>query len=169
MGQVGDCSLARVDPGRIACLGQVQGVGYMSTVEDVLMVKGPSVVVADPDSAVQYAVRLISQANVDSVVVKDGDAIVGILTRRDIRDRVIEKGLDAEIVTLGDVMSSPVQTCGLGDSMFSCLETFRRKRIKRLAVVADGALVGVIGLQDVFEAQVRAGVRRVEEIEDGAR
>ncbi|MDP6637487.1 MAG: CBS domain-containing protein [Phycisphaerae bacterium] len=137
----------------------------MSTVEDILMVKGPDVVVAGPGSTVEDAAKLMFQANVGSVIVKDGDIIAGIFTERDALGRVIAKGLDAGTTKLGDVMSSPVKTCALGDSLESCNESFGRDYIRRLAVVEDGVLIGVIGLRDVQNAQLKANAERIEELE----
>ncbi|MDP6047330.1 MAG: CBS domain-containing protein [Phycisphaerae bacterium] len=137
----------------------------MSSVEDVLMVKGPDVVVAGPDCTVDEAARLMYQANVDSVIVRDHGAVVGIFTEGDMVGQIVAKGVDAKVAQLGEVMSSPVKSCGLGDSMESCIEKLSREHVRRLAVIADGVLLGVIGLQDVLHAQLKAQIERVEELE----
>ena len=143
----------------------VQGVTHMLTVKDILMVKGPNVIVADLDSTVEEAAKLMSQANVGSVIVKDGDAVAGVFTERDVLGRVVVKGLDPKTVKLADVMSSPVRTCGLDDPVTSCADIFRSEHIRRLAVVEDGALIGVIGIRDVMYAQLTANAERIDELE----
>ncbi len=137
----------------------------MPNVEDVLMVKGPDVVVAGADCTVQQAANMMHQANVGSVIVRNHGAILGIVTERDMVGRVLAKGLDASAAKLGDVMSSPVKTCGLGDSMDLCMERFQRDHIRRLVVVADGMLLGLIRMRDVIGAQLKARNKRIEEIE----
>jgi len=137
----------------------------MSTVEDILMVKGPDVVVAGPDSTVEDAARMMCQANVGSVIVKDDDAIAGIFTERDMLTRVVAEGLDSKDVKLLDVMSSPVKTCSLEDSVESCADIFKQAYVRHLAVVDDGVLIGVIGLRDVMRAQLAANAERIEELE----
>ena len=137
----------------------------MSTVEDILMAKGPDVVVAGLDSTVEEAAKLMSQANVGSVIVKDGDAVAGIFTERDMLGRVVVKGLDPKVTKLVDVMSKPVRTCGLDDSVSSCADIFRREHIRRLAVIDDCALIGVVGMRDVMYSQLTANAARIEELE----
>jgi len=137
----------------------------MLTIANILMAKGPDVVVAGLDSTVEEAAKLMSQANVGSVIVKDDDAIAGIFTERDMLARVVAEDLDAKDVKLSDVMSTPVKTCSLDDSVSSCAEILRREHIRRLAVVDDGVLIGVIGMRDVMYAQLTANAERIEELE----
>jgi CBS domain-containing protein len=137
----------------------------MSTVEDILMVKGPDVVVAGLDSTVEEAAKMMCQANVGSVIIKDDEAIAGIFTERDMLDRVVAEGLDPKAVKLLDVMSSPVKTCTLEDSVESCADIFKQAYVRHLAVVDDGVLIGVIGLRDIMYAQLAANAERIEELE----
>lgn len=137
----------------------------MSTVEDILMVKGPDVVVAGPDNTVEEAAKMMCQANVGSVIVKDDDAITGIFTERDMLKRVVAKGLDPKAVKLLDVMSSPVKTCTLEDSVESSADIFKKAYVRHLAVVDDGVLIGVIGLRDIMSAQLASNAERIEELE----
>jgi len=137
----------------------------MSTVEDILMVKGPDVVVAGPDNTVEEAAKMMCQANVGSVIVKDDDAIAGIFTERDMLARVVAEGLDSKDVKLIDVMSSPVKTCTLEDSVESCADIFKQAYVRHLAVVDEGVLIGVIGLRDVMHAQLAANAERIAELE----
>jgi len=137
----------------------------MSSVEDILMVKGPDVVVAGPDNTVEQAAKMMCQANVGSVIVKDDGAIAGIFTERDMLVRVVAKGLDPKTVKLLDVMSSPVKTCTLDDSVESCVESLEQQHIRRLVVVDDGVLIGVIGTSDVMHAQLATNAKHIEELE----
>jgi CBS domain-containing protein len=137
----------------------------MLTVKDILMVKGPNVVVAGLDSTVEEAAKLMAQANVGSVIVKDGDAVAGVFTERDVLGRIVVKGLDPKSVKLSEVMSSPVRTCGLDDPVSACAKIFQSEHIRRLAVVDDDMLIGVIGIRDVMYAQLTANAERIEDLE----
>ena len=137
----------------------------MLTVEDILMAKGPDVIVASSCNTVEEAASLMAQANVGSVIVKDGDTVAGVFTERDVLARVIAKGRDPKAIKLSDVMSSPVRSCGLEDSVIACAEIFRKEHIRRLVVVEQGALIGVIGIRDVMYAQLTANAKRIEELE----
>ena len=99
------------------------------------------------------------------MMVKDSDAIAGIFTERGMLARVVAEGLDSKAVKLLDVMSSPVKTCSLGDSVESCAENFKQQYIRHLAVVDDGVLIGAIGLRDIMYQQLAANAERIEEPE----
>ncbi|MDP6543692.1 MAG: CBS domain-containing protein [Phycisphaerae bacterium] len=137
----------------------------MPTVEDILMAKGPDVVVAGVDNTVEEAAKMMCKANVGSVIVKDDDTIAGIFTERDMLARVVAEGLDSKDVKLVDVMSSPVKTCTLDDSVESCADIFKHAHVRHLAVVDDDVLIGVIGMRDVMYEQLTANAKRIEELE----
>ena len=122
----------------------------MSTVEDILMTKGPDVLVAGPEDTVFEAARVMAQGKVGSVIVKDGDAIVGIFTEQDLLCRVVAKSKNPADVKLADVMTCPVKTCQLSDAVQTCVNIFAEERIRHLAVVDDGVLVGLISIRDVL-------------------
>jgi CBS domain-containing protein len=138
----------------------------MLTVENILMAKGPDVIVAAPDNTVEDAAKLMSQANVGSVIVKEGGEVAGVFTERDLLSRVIAKGRDPKTMKLSDVMSSPVRSCGLEDTAASCATVFRQEHIRRLVVIEEGALIGVIGMRDVMYAELEANAERIKELEN---
>lgn len=127
----------------------------MATIEDILMVKGPDVIVATSDTTVQEAAQMMSRANVGSIIIKDDDGVDGIFTERDLLKRVVARGEDPGRTRLGDVMSSPVKSCGLFDDVTDVANLLTDEHIRHLAIVQDGALIGVIGLRDVMAAQLR--------------
>ncbi len=138
----------------------------MITVEEILMLKGPDVIIASSGDTVQDAAKLMGQANVGSVIIKDGGQVTGIFTERDLLKRVVSKAMDTSKVKLGEVMSSPVRSCNLSHTVFDCIGMLTDEHIRHLAVIEDGALVGVIGLRDVMSAQLRAGIERIHELEE---
>ena len=134
----------------------------MSTVEDILMVKGPDVIVSSPTSSVAEAVKLMADARVGSLIVKDGEDVVGIFTERDLLCRVVARDRDPEALMLADVMSSPVATCGLGDDVRDVADMLAERHIRHLVVVDGGALVGMIGARDLLAAELRDSQERIE-------
>ena len=122
----------------------------MNTVEDILMVKGSDVIVAAPAATVLEAARLMAEANVGSVVIRQDDRVVGLFTERDLLRRVVAAGKAPSSTCLRDVMSAPVQTCRLADRLSDCARRMREQRIRHLVVVEQDALVGLISLRDVL-------------------
>jgi len=127
----------------------------MSTVEEILMVKGPNVIVASSDTTVQAAVVMISQANVGSIIIKDGEEVKGIFTERDVLQRVVAKGKDPAATLLSEVMSAPVKSCRLHDDVTEIGHLLTDEHIRHLAIIEDGALIGLIGIRDVMASGIR--------------
>ena len=140
----------------------------MATVEQILMVKGPDVIVAAPTSTVLEAARLMTEANVGSVIVRETGEILGIFTERDLLQRVVADGKDPSSVLLADVMTSPVKSCRLSDDLQACARELSAGHIRHLAVVEEGALVGLIGLRDILSAQLRSREDEVEALRSGS-
>lgn len=121
----------------------------MITVEDILMVKGPDVIVTAPTTTVLEAAQLMAEDNVGSVIVRDDEGLLGIFTERDLLRRVVARGKDPAKLVMTDVMSSPVKCCSLSDTIHDCAHIFATSKIRHLAVIEDGALVGMVGLRDL--------------------
>ena len=137
----------------------------MPTIEDILMVKGPDVIVTASSSSVLEAAKLMTQANVGSVIVRDSGEVLGIFTERDLLRRVVARRKDPSSVPLREVMSSPVKSCRLGDDVQDCANMLTRSRIRHLAVVEEGELVGLIGLRDVLTAELRSTEEKVQALQ----
>ncbi len=140
----------------------------MLTVEDLLLIKGPNVMVAESTTTVLEATRQMAEAGVGSVVIEDIENSVGadgIFTERDLLSRVVAIGLDPSTTLLLDVMSSPVATCSLSTTVRDALNYMLKKHFRHLVVEEDGGLVGFIGIRDVLNALLKEDEARIEELE----
>ncbi len=78
---------------------------------------------------------------------------IGMLTDRDITIEVVAFGLDPQALTAGDVMSEKPAVVEEDDDLLDVLARMRERGARRLPVTRpDGALVGVIALDNVLEA-----------------
>ena len=132
----------------------------MITVEEILMQKGPDIIVATSTTTVLEAAKLMSEDNIGSVIIRNDDEISGIFTERDLLRRVVAVCKDPATITLAEVMSSPVNACRIDDDIGKCARLLAETNTRHLAVVEDGALVGLISLRDVQAAQARVPWRR---------
>ncbi len=122
----------------------------MATVEDILMSKGPDVIVATPLTTVHEAVVLMCEANVGAIVIKSQDEVCGIFTERDLLRRVVVPGRAPERTELHEVMSSPVRSVSLNTNIRECGVIFTRENLRHLAIIENNALLGMISLRDVL-------------------
>ncbi len=137
----------------------------MLTVEDILLIKGPDVMVATSTITVLEATRQMAEAGVGSVVIEDSAGADGIFTERDLLKRVVVVGRDPATTLLSEVMSSPVATCSLSTTVRDALNGMFEKHFRHLVVQEDGGLVGLIGVRDVLAALLREDEDRIEELE----
>ncbi len=136
----------------------------MTTVEQILMVKGPDIIVADSNTTVLEAAKLMTEDNVGAIIIREGNAAKGIFTERDLMRRVVAVDKDPKKLVMSDVMSSPVLSCRLSDDIRHCSKLLADSRIRHLAVIEDGVLVGLVGFRDIQAAEIRDDERQIEEL-----
>jgi len=122
----------------------------MRTVEDILMAKGSEVIVSAHTETVLDAARLMAEAHVGSLVIRQNHQVAGVFTEQDLLRRVVAAGKDPSATPLAQVMSSPVLTCRLTDDLADCARRMSERKIRHLVVVEQDALVGVISLRDIL-------------------
>jgi CBS domain-containing protein len=92
------------------------------------------------------------------VVVEDaGEGVkpIGLLTDRDMVVEILAKELDAQAVSVGDVMSLGVITAKENDGVWVTLKRMRSQGIRRLPVTDnDGILLGIVSVDDILELLV---------------
>ena len=134
------------------------------TVEDV-MTSGPTSVASDA-MAVEAARRMSSE-DVGSLPVVDGERVVGMVTDRDLVLQVMAKDLDPNKVSVSEVCTENPVTVEPGDQLDAALQRMAKERVRRLPVVVDGKLVGILAQADVArEAGIESTGRLVEEISE---
>ena len=120
---------------------------------------------AAPSQSLTDVARLMKQEDVGSVPVVDGERLIGMLTDRDIVVRGIADGSDPHAVTAGDIASRDIVTVRPDDDLDEALRLMAQHQVRRLPVVDDGHLVGVLAQADVAqEAKEKAVGQLVEEI-----
>lgn len=112
------------------------------------------VVIADRNSTVMEAARLMREHHVGNIVVVDETNgvkfPVGIVTDRDIVLEIVVNQLDPETVLLGEIMAEGLATVRERDGVFDTMQLMRRKGVRRIPVIDDkGALAGIVAVDDL--------------------
>jgi CBS domain-containing protein len=107
---------------------------------------------ADESETVWKAAERMRQRMVGTLVILNHvSEPIGIVTDRDLVERVLAAGRDAQSTTVGDVMTCGVKTVSEDDSIESALSLMRSGHFRRLPVVdRDRKLVGLLSLDDVL-------------------
>jgi len=128
-----------------------------------LMSSNPCAIEAD--KPVAYAAKMMKQEDVGLAPVVEGDRLIGTLTDRDIVVRVVAEGKDPEEVAVREVASTDVVTVDPQQDLADALQLMASKQVRRLPVVEDGRLVGVVAQADVArEADEQQTGQLVEDI-----
>jgi CBS domain-containing protein len=109
------------------------------------------VAVANRDTTVKEAARMMRQFHVGDLVVVEGNTSpVGIVTDRDIVLSVVATGLDPEVFTIGDLINRDLVTVQSDQGVFECIQLMRVHGVRRMPVIDhDGALVGIVSVDDL--------------------
>ena len=107
---------------------------------------------ADPEESVfQAAERMHQRAVGTLVILNEQSQPVGIVTDRDLVERVLAKGLDAYTTTVGEVMTARPNTASEEQPIEAALSLMRSGSFRRLPVTdGEGKLVGLLSLDDVL-------------------
>lgn len=102
------------------------------------------------NATVADAAKFMTDMNVGSVVVMEGDKAVGILTDRDIMTKLIALGKDPSKAKVREIMTSPVATVSSDKDILDATSLMRRHGVRRLPVTENGKVVGFIALDDIL-------------------
>lgn len=102
-----------------------------------------------PSINVVEAAKLMRKRRIGSVIVVEKEQPVGILTESDILRKVVAEGRDAASVKVSEVMSTPIIVTEPYISIEQAMMTMGKCNIRRLPVVENGKLTGVITHRDI--------------------
>jgi CBS domain-containing protein len=123
----------------------------MTTIAQIMT---KSVATVQRDETLQAAAQRMRDMDVGSLPVLDGQAIVGMVTDRDIAVRGVADGMVAQESVVGDVMTEDVRCCRADDPVEAVMAEMGDARVRRLPVLdADNAIVGVVALADLATRQ----------------
>ncbi|MER7467306.1 CBS domain-containing protein [Streptomyces sp. NPDC097981] len=95
------------------------------------------------------AARQMDAHGVGCLVVTEGGALRGIVTDRDIVVRAVASGLDRDDL-VREVMTAPAVTVSVGDDIHAAYRTFRNSGVRRLPVLDERRVVGMLTVDDLL-------------------
>lgn len=104
------------------------------------------------DDTVDLAAQSMKRHDIGALPVVDSEKarkLVGIVTDRDLALKVVAEGLDPRQTRVGGVMARNLVTCALQDDLQLALDAMSQSQLRRIPVVDDGRLVGMISQADV--------------------
>ncbi|MCD6456414.1 MAG: CBS domain-containing protein [Methanophagales archaeon] len=108
------------------------------------------IITEDGDTIVTKIAEDMDELGVGSVVITSEGKPAGIITERDIALKVLLKDRRASEVKAKEIMAFPLVTIEAETSVDEACKLAARKRIKRLPVVEEGMLVGIVSIRDLL-------------------
>jgi len=103
------------------------------------------------NKSVRYAGQILKAVDIGCIIVVDEkDNLAGILTERDIVQKVVAKGLDPDKTQVKDIMSRDVITVDKQKSIEDAVRIMDQKKIKKLPVIDNGKLIGIVTMTDLL-------------------
>ncbi|PZN32117.1 MAG: histidine kinase [Proteobacteria bacterium] len=137
----------------------------MVHVRDLLAAKGSEVWSVEPEAPVLEAIHLMADKCVGALPVMQGDELLGMVSERDYARKVILLGRSSAETPVWQIMSAPVITATLDDSVEHCMSVMTERRIRHLPVVDDGKVVGIVSIGDLVKAVIEEQRRTIDELE----
>lgn len=124
-------------------------MGLKDLVESVM--RSPPVTALFSDSASLVIEKMISN-NIGAVIIISGGNPVGIITERDIIEKIVRAGKDPSKARAEEIMSSPLILIEADKTIKDALILMREKKIRRLGVTRKGRLVGIVTERRLLDA-----------------
>lgn len=128
-------------------------------IAEILRNKGSAVCTVPPETTICELIGDFARYNIGAMVVVADEAVVGIITERDVVRRLHDHGPSILAAPARDLMTTDVATCLPSDTVDSLAETMTARRVRHLPVVVDGRLLGIVSIGDVVKS-------RIDELQD---
>jgi len=103
------------------------------------------------DDKVVSAAKMMADKHIAALIVVDADGnLIGILTERDLTQRVLAEGHNPNEITVGEVMTDNPDTLSAEDSARDALELMQSRKYRHLPVTEDGKCIAVVSIRDLY-------------------
>ncbi len=124
------------------------------------------VATCDPEDSVLKVAGVMRDLQISSMVVCEENNPIGIMTDRDLRNKVVAQGIDPATIVARDIMHAPLITVSEDDFIFEALYRISKNGIHRVCVIdQDDRLAGILTATDIMRLQTRSPQKLVRDID----
>ena len=129
----------------------------MSYVEELLKNPVSSNMRTDPptvspsDSVAEVVIKM-SEMDIGAVIVVEDGRAIGMITEKDVLERVVKPKKMMDLIQARDVMTTPLASIDSDKTTKQALDLMRFKSIRRLAVMEEGRLIGIVTERRLLES-----------------
>ena len=137
----------------------------MTTVRRLLDQKGRKVCSIHPDATVFDAIAKMAEKDIGSLVVMDGDELVGIITERHYARNVVLKGKTSPATPVRDIMEKRVVIARPEQSVDQCMAIMSEERVRHLPVLEGKKPIGIVSIGDLVKSIIGDQKFTIEQLE----
>ena len=136
----------------------------MTTVRDILKVKGAQVHHINPEASVLDALKVMAEHNIGALVVLDHGQLIGIVSERDYARKIVLKGRTSLATPVREIMSSTVVCARTDQSVAECMAVMTTKALRHLPVLEHKKVVGLISIGDLVKSIIADQTFTIEQL-----
>ena len=121
------------------------------SIQAILYDKGSNVATIAPGASVKSAAQRLREQNIAALVVRSGDAVLGLISEREIVHALAGHGERSCGLTVGEVMARDIVTVAPQDSLKRAMALMTRHRTRHLLVLKDGEPAEIVSIGDVIK------------------
>jgi CBS domain-containing protein len=121
-----------------------------------------NVITIDSDASALDACFLYKEKKVGSLVVTKGENCIGIITERDLIERTMCQQRQPKHTPVHEIMSNDIKVVHVLDTVEHALKIMTQYKIKKLPVVSDQKVVGIVTITDIAKARPDLSKRFIE-------
>jgi len=112
------------------------------------LISGRLIYIGSEDNVIKAAI-LMRENNISSLLVKHKGDFVSIVTEKDIINKVVAEELYPGDIKVSEIMSKDLFTVSKNESIEEAAKLMRKKGVRRLVVLEDERIVGIITETDI--------------------
>lgn len=126
------------------------------------IVKSQELILVPEDTSVSTVSKLMADKNIGAVLVVNHGALIGIVTERDLNNKVLSKDLDPSSVEVSKVMTRNPDTLPPDADAIEALTLMQSKHYRHLPITEGKRAVGIVSIRDLFKVAYEHLVEEVE-------
>ena len=124
----------------------------MVTMRQLLDEKGGKVRSIQPDATVFDAVAKMAEYDIGSLIVLDGEALIGIIAERHYARNVVLKGKTSPSTPVWEIMERNVIIVRPEQSVEECMAIMTNRRVRHLPVIEGEKIIGIVSIGDLVKS-----------------
>lgn len=139
------------------------------TIATILKQKGADVAHVPPGATVAEVAHLLHARRIGAVLVMEAgmavpDAVLGIVSERDIVARLAEHGASTLDMTAAEIMTRHLHTVGPDTSVVEAMGVMTARRVRHLPVMQGTTLIGLVSIGDVVKVRMDQQAHEVDSL-----